>query len=132
MPTVNIHIYEAGSLGHNDFVYCGRNTHALVPSEPYRSGWLGNPVKIKARCPECGQIHRDGGSTLPCYTKYLWRRLQEPEWALAFYNACYGKVLGCFCKPKPCHTDVMIRALNWLHIHMDKSTGRLIHNGNRH
>jgi hypothetical protein len=26
-----------------------------------------------------------------------------------------GKTLGCFCKPKPCHGDVIISAFNYYH-----------------
>lgn len=29
-----------------------------------------------------------------------------------FIKTCLNKKLGCFCKPRPCHTDIMIKVLD--------------------
>ena len=74
-----------------------------------QSGYFGNPVRIGYKCPECGTIHTDGGSTLACYEKYLVRRIKnDPTFKEAVKNL-KGKTLACFCKPKPCHGDVLAR-----------------------
>jgi hypothetical protein len=100
---------------HPDSVYCGRGHNGQVPTRFYQYGWLGNPCVTFKNCPVCGEVHKTGADTLPCYKQYLWKRLQNEKWAEAFYKTCYGKDLGCFCAPNPCHTEVMIIALNWLY-----------------
>lgn len=82
-----------------------------------RPGYFGNPIKISNKygnfkCSECGEYHFDGGSTLKCYKLYLIKRMKSD---LKFRNAILNlkdKILVCFCKPKPCHGDVIISILN--------------------
>lgn len=45
------------------------------------------------------------------YRKWL---LANPE-LLADIEELRGKILGCWCYPKPCHGDVIIEILNDLH-----------------
>ena len=72
-----------------------------------QDGYFGNPVRIGATCTFCGKFHADGGSTLPCFTNYFLTRLEkDPEFKRRIV-ALKGKTLGCFCKPKPCHGDVI-------------------------
>jgi hypothetical protein len=75
-------------------------------------GTFGNPCAIGRTCPECGAIHQDGGSTLPCYETYLVRRLASDPAFKAKVLALKGKTLGCFCRPSPCHGDVLARLLD--------------------
>lgn len=99
------------NLRHEPYtLYIGRGAGGVVPSRPGTRGWLGNPVAIGKQCQECGRHHRDAGSTLPCYKRYLHRKLQDHEWRAAFLESC-GHTLGCFCKPGPCHGDVIISVL---------------------
>lgn len=72
-----------------------------------QEGYFGNPVVIGKTCLECGKTHLDGGSTLPCYRKYLDRRIKNDSTFKRRVQELHGKVLGCFCKPKPCHGDVL-------------------------
>ena len=45
------------------------------------------------------------------YEQYMRQRLhQEPELYLELLKLD-GKVLGCFCKPKPCHGDVLVKLI---------------------
>lgn len=107
---VNIKVFKGQS------VYCGRGRGDKINPNNCaigERGWLGNPVVIGRECPECGSFHNDGGSTLKCYEQYLIRRLKEPSFKEEFMKL-EGKVLGCFCKPSPCHTDVIIRVLQQL------------------
>lgn len=75
-------------------------------------GIFGNPVKAGQPCPFCKVIHLNGGDTLPCYRRYLRRRLKrDPLFATRFY-ALRGKTLGCTCAPARCHGDVMVEFLD--------------------
>jgi hypothetical protein len=38
-------------------------------------------------------------------------QLKNPEWAREFYKI-EGKILGCFCKPKQCHGDIIVEVLD--------------------
>lgn len=81
-------------------VYIGREGHE-------EDGYFGNPVVKGKKCPVCNGKHEKPGDTLPCYKKYLWKRVnadkefRERLWDLK------GKVLGCFCHPNPCHGHVI-------------------------
>jgi hypothetical protein len=52
-------------------------------------------------------------------TRYsLWLKGNYPdiepkrrEWILSHLEELKGKILGCFCKPLPCHGDVLIKLL---------------------
>lgn len=98
------------------YIYCGRGRGEK--NDPFKChvgeyGWLGNPVVIGQECRFCHQIHSDGGSTLPCYEKYLQDRLMnDQKFSIRFYETLQGKTLGCFCAPKPCHCQIMIKFLD--------------------
>lgn len=83
-----------------DHIYIGRAGKALP-------GPFGNPVRVGYPCICCGQVHLTAGSTLPCYEAWLKGRLASDA---AFREAVAGlhnRVLVCFCKPGPCHGDVL-------------------------
>jgi len=83
-------------------VYIGRAGHG-------RDGYWGNPVKLNSRCILCSEIHESNSSTLPCYEKYLRRKLKTSTiFRKRFHNLNKDDILGCFCKPNACHGDVMI------------------------
>ncbi len=73
-----------------------------------QDGFFGNPVRISQTCPICGGCHTTAGTTLPCYERYLQRRMRDPEFVVRL-KQIQGTVLGCFCKPGPCHGDVLAR-----------------------
>ena len=86
-------------------VYIGR------PGKGER-GLFGNPYRVGATCERCDKFHATAGDTLPCYESYLRHRLEtDREFCVAFF-ALAGKTLGCFCKPGPCHGDVMAKVLD--------------------
>lgn len=93
-------------------LYIGRGTgkcHMMNTQVGVR-GWLGNPVSVGQVCPVCTLTHLHGGATLPCYRKLLLQRLQDPTFKAAFMSIDPNAVLGCWCKPKPCHGDVIMAA----------------------
>lgn len=73
--------------------------------EPYdiyigRGSKWGNPF----------EIGKDG-TREEVIEKYRLYILNKPE-LLNSLPELKGKTLGCFCKPKPCHGDVLIELLN--------------------
>lgn len=71
-----------------------------------QDGYFGNPFRLNAG--------ESSGSTIERYRKYFYERLQtDPEFKKRVHDL-KGKVLGCFCKPYPCHGDVITEYLNAL------------------
>lgn len=50
------------------------------------------------------------GSKEEALAKYKEHILASPE-LMAALDELEGKVLGCFCKPEPCHGDVLLELL---------------------
>lgn len=82
------------------YVYIGRAGHG-------QDGYFGNPIRVGEHCPVCKDVHFAGGGTLPCFELYARKRLQSDLDYRERVKDLYGKVLGCFCKPRPCHGDVL-------------------------
>lgn len=86
------------------WVYIGRaNSYAGLPQSP-----LANPFKVK----DFG----GRGKTLPHYRRWLWGRIQAGDTAVlnALKAINESTVLVCYCKPGPCHGDVVKAAAEWL------------------
>ena len=66
------------------YVYIGRTSKW---GNPYRVGWDGSHEEIIA--------------------KYRSRLNNQPD-LLAQLPALRGKVLGCYCTPRPCHGEVLV------------------------
>lgn len=83
------------------YVYIGRAGHGLP-------GKYGNPIKVGRACCICDELHEQPGDTLVCYEKWLIQKLQlDPD----FLKPLIGKILVCFCKPRPCHGDIICKFL---------------------
>ena len=78
-------------------VHCKRDAYDVYIGRP--SIW-GNPF----------EIGRDGTreEVIAKYESYV---LDKPELMRALENL-KGKVLGCWCAPKPCHGDVLVKLAN--------------------
>jgi ribA/ribD-fused uncharacterized protein len=92
-----------------------------VPEETYigragkgESGIFGNPIRKNAVCFVCGNLHKHASDTLPCYKVYLWRKLKSDSSFRTAVKNLLGRTLVCFCKPNPCHGDILVRAIAWL------------------
>ena len=79
-------------------VYIGRNT--MVNSK-----W-GNPYKVGIHYPRGKCIKKFEGALLV-------KILRTKEVTYEDLLSLSGKVLGCFCKPKPCHGDVIARYVEY-------------------
>lgn len=69
-----------------------------------RGSFWGNPFVIG----------KDGTreEVIQKYLEDLWSRRLE-EGMIDKLLELEGKTLGCFCKPLPCHGDVIIKAVKW-------------------
>ena len=103
---INIKVAPVGWRDNPNYVYIGRNDHRSP-------GKWGNPIPLymDAKCPYCSERHTKPGETLPCYEIYLADRIKKDAAFRADFIKLRGKVLVCFCKPKPCHGDVIIKLL---------------------
>lgn len=75
-------------------------------------GYFGNPIRLNVQCPFCDETHTEGGDTIPCFENYFLNRLDQDDEFRERVHDLYGKKLGCFCKPKPCHGDVIAEYVN--------------------
>lgn len=71
-----------------------------------QNGYFGNPIRL--------QPGASRGSTLEQYRKYFYKRLEQDPIFKERIHALKGKILGCFCKPRPCHGDIIKEYLDTL------------------
>ena len=69
-----------------------------------RTKW-GNPLRVGHDGSRAEVIAR--------YRADLWRRIRAGEVALEDLAELDGCWLACWCKPEPCHGDVLARAAAW-------------------
>jgi hypothetical protein len=99
------------NLSFDEFdVYIGRRSnprvHMLtVGVKPFEEGWLGNPHPI-GECELCGEEHtRD--ECIELFRRDFYKMLGENAEFRRAVLSLKGKRLGCYCKPKNCHGDVI-------------------------
>lgn len=96
-------------IGTVTMVYIGRSGRS------YR-GLFGNPVAIGATCPLCKLKHADASSTLRCYKRLLWTRMQADAAFRQAVSELRGRKLWCpGCGPDSatCHGRILERAASW-------------------
>ncbi|GAB6120034.1 DUF4326 domain-containing protein [Dysgonomonas termitidis] len=64
-----------------------------------QDGYFGNPFPLEDKSAR--------GSTLEKYKEYFHKRIQADPQFREKVHALKGKRLGCFCKPHPCHGDII-------------------------
>jgi hypothetical protein len=69
-----------------------------------QDGYFGNPFMLSANQPR--------GASLEKYKVYFYERLKNDVEFRKRVHALKGKTLGCFCKPHPCHGDIIAEYLN--------------------
>jgi len=105
VTVININKAPKGWQNNPEYAYIGRTGYGI-------EGFFGNPIDHKAPCLICGQIHGLPGSTLPCYEIWLQNKLKfDAVFSERFYRELSGKILVCFCKPKPCHGNIILKYL---------------------
>lgn len=88
-------------------VYGGRAGHG-------QDGWLGNPYKLKSEA--------DRSRILDLHKAYFRARIaRDPEFKRRVL-ALKGRRVGCFCRPRACHLDVVAEYVNGQEEDKDAST----------
>ena len=86
------------------WLYIGRTMGAFgLSGSP-----LANPFRL-----DCGD---ERGATIARYRCWLWERMQAGDELVlsALRSIDDDSVLVCWCKPRPCHGDVVVAAATWL------------------
>lgn len=71
-----------------------------------RGSPFGNPFRAG--------IDGTRSEVIEMYRIWLRGKLKDPEF-LRLFLELYGRRIGCFCKPKACHGDVIVEELERLH-----------------
>lgn len=77
-----------------------------------RDGYFGNPHPI-GYCEICFETHNRAGSITAYSLDFQMRLIEDAEF-LRRVHELKGLVLGCFCKPKDCHGDIIVDYLESL------------------
>ena len=85
-------------------VYIGRSGKG-------QEGYFGNLIKCNEKCLVCQEVHIESGSTIVCFKEIFLLRIDNDIEYREKILSLKDKTLGCFCKPKPCHGDVIVE---WL------------------
>jgi hypothetical protein len=89
-----------------------KSTVVNIHKEPYdvyigRGSMWGNPFPITK--------HRTREEVLVLYKIYIQRMLRHSAHARAELRKLEGKRLGCYCKPKACHGDILKEIIDGRH-----------------
>jgi len=68
-----------------------------------RTTIFGNPFKIKKGCTRKQSIEK--------FKSYFYNRIKTDKVFRQRIKALGGHVLGCWCKPNPCHGDILLKLL---------------------
>ena len=93
------------------YAYIGRgdggDTYMATNVMPRVLGWLGNPYKTKEAG---GRYSRE--ESIKKFREAFYERLETDARFRRRVHKLQGKQLVCYCKPKPCHGDVIAEYLN--------------------
>lgn len=78
-----------------DIVYIGRG-----------SVW-GNPFPMKDKS------EQERSRVIKAYRQWLWLQQMQGHITKEMILDLEGKRLACYCAPKACHGDVLIKAIEW-------------------
>lgn len=79
-------------------VHCKREPHDLYIGRPSR---FGNPFKLDSTTTR--------EEVLEKFEAYARAQLASGKWTAAEVRALAGKTLGCWCAPRKCHGDVLLK-----------------------
>lgn len=72
-----------------------------------RGSILGNPFPINDSIGDTREIVIDR------YRDWLWKQVRCGKITKQYLKSLDGKRLGCFCSPKSCHGDIIVKAIKW-------------------
>ena len=97
-------------------VYIGRDSRGKVTDKPFKTGYFGNPYKIGSFVPVLNGRRKIRlnliEDVIDWYMDYFHKKLKEDKEFKKAILSLKGKTLGCWCKPKGCHGDVIAEWLN--------------------
>lgn len=73
----------------------------------------GNPFYLSKESERAEVINK--------YRVYLKDQIKIGNVTLEELAALHGKRLGCWCSPKPCHGDVLLKASEWAFNKLEKT-----------
>lgn len=86
---------------------------AANPHHAYvgRPSPLGNPYRVKRKAGE-----QERAAAIESYRRWLWGKIQARDRRVltALQQLTEESILGCWCFPKSCHADVVMRAWAWM------------------
>lgn len=71
-----------------------------------QDGYFGNPFRLM------GDTDEEREAVLKSYEEWFYNRINHDFEFLRRVLSLSGKTLGCFCKPKACHGDIIADYLN--------------------
>lgn len=83
-------------------IYIGRARSGEKPNK-----WC-NPFKLNN-----SKDDNERSEVLEKYRKHLWDQIKKGFITKEELLTLEGKRLGCFCKPKACHGDIIVKAVKW-------------------
>lgn len=86
-------------------IYGGRPGNGIQYA-PY-----GNPHAVGEKCKICGVVHKRG-EAIPLFEEYFYSEQGIELRELVEKNIKPGMRIGCFCKPKKCHCDIIADYVN--------------------
>lgn len=92
--TIVVNKYKV-DMSDPDVVYVGRG-----------SVW-GNDELMKDKSEE------ERTRVIECYRHQLWKQINSGEITKEMLLQLDGKRLACYCFPRSCHGDVLVRAIEW-------------------
>lgn|SRR3990167_7103779 len=78
-----------------------------------RGSIWGNPYSHLPSGTKAQFLVESVDDAIEAYKKHLWKQIKDGSITIEQLLELDGKVLGCFCKPKPCHGDVIVKAVEY-------------------
>ena len=91
-------------MSHPRVVHCKRSKYDVYIGRP---GPWGNPFTWKAGT--LAEFVVPEAQVLPRYKAWV---LSQPDLIARIKRELAGKVLGCWCAPRPCHGDILAAIAN--------------------
>lgn len=78
-----------------------------------RPGPWGNPFRIGP--------HGNRAKVIAKYARWLLSQVREGKITVQQLAKLHGVRTGCFCKPQPCHGDILELAAEAAHLHLERN-----------
>ena len=94
-------------MQHPNNVYIGRKRIVFIDGQrfPPNDSTFANPFKIGKNCNTLEE-------SIEKYKKHLMTLIETNPNVKKELSSLKGKTLGCWCKPKPCHGDILLKLID--------------------